>query len=53
MTHIRIIFRLKFAKLRRYMLCGGVVACHVYGVCAVRCVQCDSCRTEHNEQYTS
>jgi len=28
------------------MLCGGVAACHRYGVCTVRCVEFDS------EQYT-
>jgi len=22
------------------MLCGGVTACHRYGVCTVRCVEC-------------
>ena len=24
------------------MLCGGVAACHRYGVCTVRLVECDS-----------
>ena len=23
------------------MLCDGVAACHRYGVCTVRCVECD------------
>ena len=23
------------------VLCGGVAACHRYGVCTVRCVECD------------
>ena len=23
------------------MLCGGVAACHIYGMCTVRCVECD------------
>ena len=23
------------------MLCGGVAACRRYGVCTVRCVECD------------
>ena len=27
------------------MLCGGVAACHGYGVFTVRCVECD-CRTQ-------
>ena len=32
----KVIFRLKFGKkLSRYMLCGGVAACHRYGVCTV------------------
>jgi len=33
----KIIFRLKFSKkkLRRYMLCGGVAACHRYGECVL------------------
>jgi len=22
------------------MLCGGVAACHMYGMCTVRCVEC-------------
>ena len=35
------------------MLCGGVAACHTYGMCNVRCVHCYCSRTEHSEQYTS
>ena len=31
------------------MLCGGVAACHRYGLCTGRCVECD---TQHSEQYT-
>ena len=23
------------------MLCGGVASCHRYGVCTVRCVECE------------
>jgi len=30
------------------VLCGGVAACHGYGVCAVRCVECDC--TQHSAQ---
>ena len=26
---------------RRFMLCDGVAACHWYGVCIVRCVECE------------
>ena len=37
-----IYIRLRFGKkkLRRYTLCGGVAACHRYGVCTVLCVEC-------------
>jgi len=31
------------------MLCGGM-ACHSYGMCTVRCVECDC--THHSKQYT-
>ena len=24
------------------MLCGGVAVCHKYGMCTMRCVECDS-----------
>jgi len=32
------------------MLCGGVAACHRYGMCTVCCVGCDC--TQHSQQYT-
>jgi len=45
----KVIFRLKFGqKLRRYMLCGGVAACHGYGVCTVRCVECVALNTANS-----
>ena len=34
------------------MLCGGVEACHRYGVCTVGCVECDSC-AQHSEQLSA
>ena len=38
----QVIYRLRFGKiLRRYMLWVGVAACHRYGRCTVRCVECD------------
>ena len=34
-------FRLRFGKKTRlFMLCGGVAACHRYGVYTVGCVEC-------------
>ena len=34
------------------MLCGGVEACHMYGVFTVRCAECN-CRTQHSEQLSA
>jgi len=50
-SRAKVTFRLKFSKkLRRYMLCCGVAACHRYGVCTVHCVECDS--HSHSTQRT-
>jgi len=29
-----------------------VAACHRYGECADRCVECDESRTQHSDQHT-
>jgi len=34
------------------MLCGGVPACHRYGVCTVHCVEWELSGTQHSAQYT-
>ena len=34
------------------MLCCGVATYHRYGVCTVRCVECNYTLTQHSEQYT-
>ena len=45
----KFIFMLKHSvKLRRYLLCGCVAACHGIGMCVACCPFCTACNTHAN-----